>query len=273
MKSRSKRIPGPLIAAVVAVAAIALLLFLWLAMAIRVQDIVVVGNRQLTREAVAQQSGVQKGESFLQVTSGRLRQNLEKNRYIRFERFDFDYKGTLTLYITERQGQAVYNRSGYSYVIDEMGMVLECTGENYPTNVDGPQVIGLDISDRAVIAEGNVLPVLSQAQLEAMSAVLAELRNTNVISRVTYLRMDDLDYITCVTQEAASIILGNSDNLRVKLLIAREVLYDREKTGDLNGARIDVSSARNAHFIPAQLPTPTPMPTATPAPTPTPKIE
>ena len=38
----------------------------------------------------------------------------------------------------------------------------------------------------------------------------------------------------------------------------------REPLGTVKGAKIDVSSAREAHYIPNTLPTITPVPTATP---------
>ena len=52
--------------------------------------------------------------------------------------------------------------------------------------------------------------------------------------------------------------------LETKLLIAREVLVVREPLGTVKGAKIDVSSAMEAHYIPNTLPTITPVPTATP---------
>ena len=57
------------------------------------------------------------------------------------------------------------------------------------------------------------------------------------------------------------------------LLISRAVLVVREPLGTVMGATIDVSSGREAHYIPRVLPTVTPVPTATPTlePSPTPE--
>ena len=61
-----------------------------------------------------------------------------------------------------------------------------------------------------------------------------------------------------------AVELGSLSSLRTKLLIAREVLALRSQDAGVTGAKIDVSSGKNAHYIPAVLPTVTPVPTATP---------
>ena len=85
--------------------------------------------------------------------------------------------------------------------------------------------------------------------------------------------MKSLENIKLLTTDGASIVLGDDGSLETKLLIAREVLVVREPLGTVKGATIDVSSGREAHYIPSTLPTVTPVPTATPTlePSPTPE--
>ena len=76
--------------------------------------------------------------------------------------------------------------------------------------------------------------------------------------------LSNLDNLYITTAEGARVVLGNAQDLILKLSIAREVLALREEEGKLRGAKIDVSSGKDAHYIPSILPTPTPEPTATP---------
>ena len=76
--------------------------------------------------------------------------------------------------------------------------------------------------------------------------------------------MKNLDNMYLMTTDGARIVLGDDAKLETKLLIAREVLAVREPLGTVKGAKIDVSSAKEAHYIPDALPTVTPVPTATP---------
>ena len=94
--------------------------------------------------------------------------------------------------------------------------------------------------------------------------VLSTMDETNMLARTALLDVTSTYNMYAMTSGGAMIVLGDERDMRTKLLIAKEVLSIREAAGDLKGARIDVSSGRNAHYIPAVLPTITPVPTATP---------
>ena len=271
-RKRKKAATFAMVMTIVVVAALTALIVLAFSRVFIVRDIMVVGNRNLLREEVITQSGVQKGDRLLSITGGRLRERLEKNRYIEYMGHDFDYRGTLTIRINERLGVAVVNVLGLYYVMDASGMVLECAGSEYPIDVAGPRVTGFTLDDNTRVLVGETLPVRDRGQLEAMKSVIRELDETNLLGRASQLDVQNVENIYVMTSEAAKIELGNTRQLRTKLLIAREVLFLREDEGDLEGAKIDVSNGENAHYIPAILPTPTGVPTPTPTlePEPTP---
>ena len=271
-RKRKKAAAFAMVMTIVVVAALTALIVLAFSRVFIVRDVMVVGNRNLLREEVITQSGVQKGDRLLSITGGRLRERLEKNRYIEYMGHDFDYRGTLTIRINERLGVAVVNVLGLYYVMDASGMVLECAGSEYPVDVAGPRVTGFTLDDNTRVLVGETLPVRDRGQLEAMKSVIRELDETNLLGRASQLDVQNVENIYVMTSEAARIELGNTRQLRTKLLIAREVLFLREDEGDLEGAKIDVSNGENAHYIPAILPTPTGVPTPTPTlePEPTP---
>lgn len=258
---------------IVVVAALAVLIVLACSQIFVVRDVMVVGNRNLLREEVATQSGVNVGDNLLGITSQQLREKLEQNRYIGYVGHEFDYRGTLTIRISERLGMAVVYDLGYYYVLDAQGMVLECAGSSYPMGVAGPKVSGFAIEPNSRITVGEKLPLHDRGQLEAMEYVLRELDDIGLLGRMSELNIKNTENMYLLTSDGAKVVLGDTSSLHTKLLIAREVLSLREEAGDLMGAKIDVSNGYNAHYIPPVLPTVTPVPTATPtiAPAVTPK--
>lgn len=263
-RKRKKAAAQTMVMAVVVVAALATLTVLAFSQVFTVRDVMVVGNRNPLREEVVTQSGVMPGDNLLSITEAQLRRNLEKNRYIQYVGRGFDYSGTLTLHISERLGMGVVNVFGLYYVLDETGMVLECAGSAYPETVSGPKISGFTIDDNSRVVVGERLPVRDQGQMETMRRTLLALEETSMLGRTSLLDVKNLSNMYVMTTDGAKIVLGDDAGLVTKLLIAREVLSIREQEGGLRGAKIDVSSGRDAHFIPAVLPTVTPVPTPTP---------
>lgn len=264
LRKRKKHAKQTIAMTIVVVAALATLIVLTVSQVFVVRDVMVVGNRNLLREEVVTQSGVESGDNMLSITAGMLRERLEQNRYIEYLSHGFDYRGRLTIRINERLGMAVVYELGYYYVLDETGMVLECVGSGYPAGVAGPKVNGFALEQNSRITVGEVFPVANKGQLEAMQLVIEALDETNMLARTSLLDVTSTYNMYAMTAEGAMIGLGEAKDLHTKLLIAKEVLSLREAAGDLKGARIDVSSGKNAHYIPAALPTITPVPTATP---------
>ena len=97
-----------------------------------------------------------------------------------------------------------------------------------------------------------------------MERVLRAMDEVGLLGRITMLDVKNLDNLYAMTTDGAKIVLGDDSSLTTKLLIAKEVLAVREPLGSVQGAEIDVSSGKDAHYIPDVLPTVTPVPTATP---------
>lgn len=263
-KKRKKAASQVMAMAVLVVAVLAILFVLASSQVFKVRNILVVGNRNLLKEEVITQSGVQIGDNLLSLSDTELKKRLEKNRYIEYIGHEFDYRGTLTLRINERLGMGVVNALGLYYVLDAEGMVLECAGSVFPDTVAGPKISGFSMDDNTRVVIGDKLPVRDNGQLESMRRVLTMLDSVGMLGRISQLDVKNLDNLYLMTTDGAKIVLGDDGSLQTKLLIAREVLAVREPLGTVRGAKIDVSSGSEAHYIPDTLPTITPVPTATP---------
>ena len=265
-KKRKKAGRRVIAAACVVVIAGALLVMLMGSKIFSIREIMVVGNRNLPAEEVVVLSGVKLGDNYLKLTANRLRENLERNRYIEYLGYGFDYKGRLTIRINERLGKAFVRVNGLYYVIDEKGMVLDQMGSVFPEGLTGMEVAGLTMDSHAVPVEGQIFPVQDKNKLAIMESLIGTLEDTSLIGRISQLNLNNTSNISMTTSDGAKIELGDETSLRIKVLIAREVISIEEQKGSLKGVKIDVSNGRDGHFIPAMLPTPTPVPTATPDP-------
>ena len=263
-RKRKKAASQVMVMTVVVLAVLATLMVLACSQVFKVRGILIVGNRNISKEDIIALSGVQEGDNLLSISDAELKKNLERNWYLEYVGHEFDYRGTLTLHVNERMGMGVVNVFGLYYVVDASGMVLECAGSVYPDTVAGPKLTGLAWEDNSRVTVGNKLPVRDSGQLEAVERVLKALDATSMLGRASNLDVKNLDNIKVLTTDGASIVLGDTGSLETKLLIAREVLTVREPLGTVMGAKIDVSSGREAHYIPQALPTVTPVPTATP---------
>ncbi|MBQ7488210.1 MAG: FtsQ-type POTRA domain-containing protein [Clostridia bacterium] len=240
---------------------IAVILCLYL---FKIRNLNVVGNRTVPKADFIELSGIKIGDNYLLLNKSRLKTRIESNRYLKFRSAQLDYSGTLTLRLNERHAMGILVRNGFYYVIDENGVVLENSGPNMPENVKCPFVFGLNLPDAAKILAGEPVGVMDKEQLVALSKVLKALDETNMLGRTASLDIGNLDNIYIMTTEQAQVVLGQAKDLTVKLVVAREVLHQRQEMENLTGARIDISNGYEAHYIPPVLPTVTPVPTATP---------
>ena len=83
-KKRKKAASQVMAMAVLVVAVLAVLFVLASSQVFKVRSILVVGNRNLLKDEVITQSGVQLGDNLLSLSDTELKKRLEKNRYIEY---------------------------------------------------------------------------------------------------------------------------------------------------------------------------------------------
>ena len=106
-RKRKKAAAQVMVMTVTVVAVLAALLVLACSQVFRVRGILIVGNRNLSKEDVIALSGVQEGDNLFSISDAELKKNMERNRYIEYLGHEFDYRGTLSLHINERMGMGV----------------------------------------------------------------------------------------------------------------------------------------------------------------------
>lgn len=80
-----------------------------------------------------------------------------------------------------------------------------------------------------------------------MSAALAAIRQANAVSAVSELNVENPDNMYLVARSGMVVMLGDSENLAGKLLLAGAAMNDLQTRGITQG-RLDVRSGTQADF-------------------------
>ncbi len=134
--------------AVLVVAALAVLFVLVCSRVFIVRNIMIVGNRNLLQEEIITQSGIQVGDNLLGISSARLKEQLEQNRYIEYVGRDFDYQGTLTIRINEENAMRREKLESLilGIVKEQIAHISIATGNNAPASDALPETLEDDIA-------------------------------------------------------------------------------------------------------------------------------
>lgn len=114
---------------VVVLAVLATLMVLTCSQVFKVRSVLVVGNRNISKEDIIALSGVREGDNLFSLSDAELKKRLEQNWYIEYIGHEFDYRGTLTLHINERMGMGVVNAFGLYFVVDASGHGARMRGQ------------------------------------------------------------------------------------------------------------------------------------------------
>ena len=94
---------------------------------------------------------------------------------------------------------------------------------------------------------GSTIATDVRGQVEAMSAALAAIRQANAVSAVSELNVENPDNMYLVARSGMVVMLGDSENLAGKLLLAGAAMNDLQARGITQG-RLDVRSGTQADF-------------------------
>ncbi len=215
---------------------------------LRVRTIQVVGNSQVSAEAVINLSGVKIGDSTLRIDTDEAKRLINSNRYLVFQSIDCELPGTVTIHVKERTAAAVMNYCGINYTIDHKGMVLE-ESEDVSATSGLPLISGMDISGQFGCVVGRVITVSNSAQLVTMKEILVEMKVLKAEGEITKIKMSDLSHILLETKEGYSVSLGNNSNIHAKLK-SMLAIKDKLNSMETGSGTIDVSEPESPTFLP-----------------------
>lgn len=213
----------------------------------RIRTVTVVGNHRVSWDEVVQAAGLGGGVSYFAVDADKIRENLERNRYLVFEGLEKTFPSSLILYVRERTVRANVKAMGVVYQMDEEGMVLERSADNQLRD-ELPVVTGLQPRE---ILPGRVIIPRTNDQLPVYVTLMRELLLQGYWSEVSELNLADPESIYLITRNGYTVHLGDHENLRAKIGTVRGVVAKLAEMGEYGGI-IEASTPAVAVYSPAE---------------------
>ncbi len=206
----------------------------------------VVGLVNRTAQEVITLAGLAEGDNILLLNKEKIREGIDRDRYLIFQDMQRDYPDGLILKVYERIPRVSMQFMGVQYTLDSEGMVLEQTQTLLPE--EGLMTAtGMEITKSEL---GRQIVCRQETQLSAYQQVVGELVLQGIASQISELNLADVDNLYLISVDGYSIRLGDQVDMRAKIGSMRAVIAYLQDTGRQKGS-IDVSTPVNPTYIPA----------------------
>lgn len=185
-----------------------------------IRHVRVVGTQHVGWEQVARSAGLSPSSNYFNLNEARIREGINSNRYLVYERMEAVFPNTVVLFVRERLPVASIHYIGISYIMADDGMILERT-RDLSKYAHLMTVSGLDLRD---IRLGSYPQSTRVNQMDTCVALTRELIGQGISSQVLDINVSELSSIYFSTHDGFSIHLGDGTNLRAKVGTVRAVL-------------------------------------------------
>ena len=212
--------------------------------AMRVREVVVLGCEERDPAQVVDLAGIQNEESIFCIKFSQVEQSIDADPYFDVESIRYIFPDKLRIQVSERKTSAAVSHLGSVLVVDETGFVLEIRQQLGDLRV--PVVTGLRITEGYQV--GETLVSSQASQLDAMHAILTQLREQNAIQLISEINLDAVSDLWMTTVSGFEVRLGNFEDMENKIRWLRAVepiLVSEGYTGGI----ITVSTGESASFL------------------------
>lgn len=212
--------------------------------AMRVREVVVLGCEERDPAQVVDLAGIQNEESIFRIKFSQVEQSIDADPYFDVESIRYIFPDKLRIQVSERKTSAAVSHLGSVLVVDETGFVLEIRQQLGDLRV--PVVTGLRITEGYQV--GETLVSSQASQLDAMHAILTQLRAQNAIQLISEINLDAVSDLWMTTVSGFEVRLGNFEDMENKIRWLRAVepiLVSEGYTGGI----ITVSTGESASFL------------------------
>ena len=180
------------------------------------------------------------GRSLLEVDADVLDRRISDVPQVASIRFDRAFPHTLTVHVTPEQPVLLLRQGRVGWVVSARGRVIRRVKT---TRLSSLPRVWVPRGEKVVV--GATLPARAGGFAAALFAPLAEAR---LPARVRFVRAGEKE-LTLVLRSRMEVRLGNADDLRLKLAIARRILL---ASGALPGGYLDVSVPERPVVLPSE---------------------
>jgi cell division protein FtsQ len=209
-------------------------------MVFRIREVVVQGCLSLDPADIAEQAGLEYGQSIFFLDKQAVMDTLEKDPRIKPVSVEAQYPDRVVITIEERQPAAYIEKGGALVVIDDTGWVLSVLSQ--PTGMERPLVVGLQADAFEV---GQELSSGDMFRVDVMSRVLqaAEAAGIGLDTVDVTLAAD----ITLTATDGLVVELGDDTQLDKKMALVNTLKAKIASLGKTGGI-LNVSSVDKAYF-------------------------
>lgn len=209
---------------------------------LNIKTIEVRGCEKKTADYITRLSGVEIGTNILKIDDALVKQNIEKDPYLKFTAIKRVYLDKIIIVIEERKPVALMKAQGTYILLDKEGFVLEMKED--VTGLAYPLLDGIDISNLAI---GKQVGFSDKAQELAMKTLFTEIYRKGAESLIAEINLFNINDIRMKSVSGININFGNYSMLEKKILWIREVL-ERLQSDGKTGGTLDVSSGKSATY-------------------------
>ncbi len=191
----------------------------------------VIGIRNLTWQQVAASAGIDRSSNYFNINENSIREGINANRFLVYERMQKVFPNAVILYVRERQPVASIDYIGVSYIMADDGLILSQTTQ-LPDEYQLMRVSGLALRD---IREGRVPLSTKEGQIEACVALTKEIFAQGFNNEIADINLSEPGSIYLTTRDGYSIHLGAAESLKAKIGTVRAVLPELRKMGRVGG--------------------------------------
>ena len=210
-----------------------------------IRHLTVNGNHNVPWQVVALSAGLNETSNYFNLNETKIREGINRNRYLIYLSMEKYFPSTLVLNIKERIPVGYVRYIGIDYIMADDGMILE-KGEKLPMTENMTRISGLSIQD---IRVGSVPSVKFARQMGACIDLMKELVLQGMMGDVLEISFAEADNIYLITADGFTVHLGDGNYLRAKVGTMRAVLQELRKQQH-HGGVIEATVPGEANYRP-----------------------
>lgn len=210
----------------------------------RIREVVVLGCEERDPAEVVNLAAVENEQSVFTLKFKQITAQIDADPYFDVKDIGYVFPDTLRIVVDERKASAVIEHLGSMLIVDETGFVLEAKPGADTRRI--PEVTGVRIVEGYNVCQTLVSQQTSQ--IDAMCAILTQLRAQNVIQLIEQINLEAVSDIRMTTVSGFEVRLGNFESMNKKIEWLRAVEPVLASEGYTSGI-ITVSTGDHASFM------------------------
>lgn len=205
-----------------------------------IDNIVVEGNKILTKDTVTTASGVTFGENLLKISTSEAEKSIELLPYVKVSQVKHKLPNTIDIWIEERVPVLQVKSLATYMLIDKEGIVLDIEDTKSETL---PAIVGYNISAKE--AGQNIKDDEIGIKLEDF---FTKDDIIDIIKKINTINIDLNDEINISLNNGIGVVFGPLDNVEYKLRLLDRILIDIENR-QLNCKMIIMNKGENPILV------------------------